>query len=282
MAIRIVTDSTSDLPPEVADRLGITVVPLNIHFGTEVFKDGVDLTADEFYRRLVEGPNLPTTSQPSVGDFLSVYEQLAQDTDGILSLHISSKLSGTLNSAVQAKGQAAVSCPVEVIDTNQASMGLGMVAMATARAASQGAGLEEAADVARDAAARCQFFALLDTLEYLAKGGRIGKARALLGGLLRIRPLIIVREGEVHELGKERTRGKAIARLESTAREYAPLADLSVLFNTDPDDARMLAENLKELLPEGREPVIARSGPVIGTYAGPGCLGIGLLRSGSQ
>ena len=279
MAVKIVTDSTADLPQDLAQGLDITVVPLNVHFGTEVFKDGVDLSPDEFYQRLIDGPVLPKTSQPSVGDFVQVYEQLAQDADGIVSVHISSKVSGTYNSAVQAKGQANVTCPIEVIDTYQASMGLGKAAMAVARAAQQRASLEEAATVARQAAARSQCFVLLDTLEYLEKGGRIGKARALLGTLLSIKPMIIVRDGEVHELAKERTRRKGIARLRRVAGEFAPIEDLTVVYSTTPDDAHALAQSLKGLLPEDREPRIARFGPVLGTYVGPGALGIGLLRS---
>ena len=279
MVIKVVTDSTSELPGELAESLDITVVPLNIHFGTEVFKDGIDLDYDEFYRRLVEGRELPTTSQPSVGDFVKVYEELGRDADGIVSIHISSKLSGTLNSATQAREQATVSCPVEVIDSNQASMGLGVVAVATGRSAQHGAALDEVADVARSASDRSRYFALLDTLKYLERGGRIGKARALLGTVLRIRPMIEIRDGEVHELAKERTRARAIARLEAVAREYAPLEELSVVYSTTPEDAHGVASRLRDLLPGDKAPIVTRVGPVVGTYSGPGCLAVGLLRS---
>ena len=279
MTVKIVTDSTSDLPEDLAKSLGITVVPLNIHFGTEMFKDGVDLSADEFYRRIATGRELPKTSQPSVGEFVSVYERLGQDADGILSVHISSKVSGTLNSAVQAKEQANAASPIEVVDTYQASMGAGMVAMVAAREAQRGAGLEDVARVARQAVERCQCIALFDTLEYLQKGGRIGKASALLGTLLRIRPMIILRDGVVHELAKARSRKGGIARLRSVAVDFAPLEELAVMHSTTPDEARTLAEEVSDLLPEGKEPFIARFGPVIGTYTGPGALGIGLLSS---
>ena len=253
------------------------MVPLNIHFGTEVFKDGVELTADDFYRRLVDLGETPKTSQPSVGDFVRVYEELGRDADGLVSVHLSSKVSGTFNAAVQAKRQADVSCPIEVIDTYQASMGVGMVAIVAAREAQRGGPLEDVARTVREAVGRCQCFALFDTLEYLQRGGRIGKARALLGTLLRVKPLIIVRDGEVHELGKERTRSRAIARLQQVARGFAPLEEAAVVHSTTPEDARMLAESLRELLPEGKEPFIARFGPAIGTHAGPGALGIGLV-----
>ena len=277
MTVRVVTDSTSDLPQDLARSLDITIVPLNVHFGSEVFKDGVDLGADEFYRRLMSGAELPKTSQPSVGEFIETYQRLGSDPDGIVSVHISSKLSGTYNAAMQAKGEVDVGGPIEVIDTYQASMGVGMVAISAAKAAREGADLEEVTRVAGQSVDRSQCISLFDTLEYLQKGGRIGKARAVVGTVLGIKPLISVRGGEVHELGKERTRSRGMARLEQVAREFAPLQELSVMHSTSPEDAQMLARNLSELLPEGKEPLIARYGPVIGTYAGPGALGLGLL-----
>ena len=279
MTVRIVTDSTSDLPKDIVQNLGITVVPLNVHFGTDSFKDGVDLSADEFYDRLLNGPVLPTTSQPSIGEFAQTYEQVA-DADGILSIHISSKVSGTYNSAVQGSSEAKVSCSVEVVDTQQMSMGLGMTVMAAAAAVQKGCDLEEATAVVKRASELAQCIALFETLEYLQKGGRVGKAGALIGSLLRIRPMIIIRDGEVHELGKERSRPRGIARLQRTARDFAPVDELAVIYSTTPDDARAVADNLSDLLPGSKEPIIARYGPVIGTYAGPGALGLGLLRSG--
>ncbi len=280
MTVRIVTDSTSDLPQDIVQRLGITVVPLNVHFGTDSFKDGVDISADEFYDRLLNGPILPTTSQPSIGEFAQTYEEVAGDADGILSIHISSKVSGTYNSAVQASSEARVSCPVEVVDTQQMSMGLGMTVMAAAAAVQKGCGLEEATAVVKRASELAECIALFETLEYLQKGGRVGKAGALIGSLLRIRPMIIIRDGEVHELAKERSRPRGMARLQRTAREFAPVDELAVIHSTTPEDARAVADNLRDLLPDSNEPIIARFGPVVGTYAGPGALGLGLLRSG--
>ena len=279
MPIMVVTDSTSDLPQDLAQDLGITVVPLNVHSGTEEFKDGVDLTTDEFFRRLVAVPELPKTSQPSVGDFSSAYKALEDDADGIVSVHISAKMSGTYNSAIQARSELDMSTPIEVIDTLQASMGLGLVAIRAATAARQGASFEEVAGIARDAAERCRVFAGMDTLEYLIKGGRIGKARGLVGTLLRIRPMILVREGEAHELGKERTRAKMLAKIQRTAEEFGPVEELCVLYSTTPEDADQLARGVSGLLPDGKEPLVTRFGPVLGTYVGPGAVGIGLLRA---
>ena len=279
MAVKIVTDSTSDLARETAEALDITVVPLNVHFGLEVFKDQVDLSADEFYQRLVTEKELPKTSQPSIGDFIAVYERIGRDAEGIVSVHVSEKVSGTINSARQAALQADVSCPIEVLDTLQASMGIGMVAIEAASVAADGADPARVASSARDAISRCQCFALLDTLEYLQKGGRIGKARAMLGTLLRIRPMIILREGEVHELGKERTRPKAIARLVRTAREFSPLERLAVLYSTNRDDAQEIADTLADLMVDRQTPMVVQFGPALGTYVGPDSVGIGLLRS---
>ena len=158
-------------------------------------------------------------------------------------------------------------------------MGLGMAALAAARSAADGGDFETVVQAARDAVGKCECFALLDTLEYLEKGGRIGKARALMGKLLRIKPMIILREGMVDELAKERTRKRAIARLRTVARDFAPIKEMAVVYSGEPASAIALADDLKDLLPEGREPMLTQFGPVIGTYTGLGALGIGLLKA---
>ena len=280
MAVKIVTDSTADLPPDIVNELGITVVPANVRFGNDDYKDGVNLSSEEFFDKLVNGPDFPTTSQPSIGEFKDAYERVADGADGIVSVHVSGKLSGTMNSATQGSSQANVDCPIEVLDTRQASMGSGLVAMAAARAAQGGASVEEAADAARSAIARSQCFALLDTLDYLIKGGRIGKARGAIGKMLRIKPMIILRDGEVNDLAKERARSRAVARLRRTAEEFAPLAAVAVMHSTTPDEASALAADLAPLLTDGADaPMTARFGPALGTYVGPNSLGITLLSS---
>lgn len=278
MAVKIVTDSTADLPSDIVNELGITVVPANVRFGNVAYKDGVDLTTDEFFDKLVNGPDFPTTSQPSIGEFKDAYERVSDGADGIVSVHVSGKLSGTMNSATQGANQADVDCPIEVLDTRQASMGSGLVAMAAARAAQDGASVEETANAARGAIARSQCFALLDTLEYLIKGGRIGKARGAIGRMLRIKPMIILRDGEVNDLAKERARSRAVARLRRTAEEFSPLAAVAVMYSTNPDEASALAADLAPLLSDGADaPMTARFGPALGTYVGPNSLGITLL-----
>ena len=279
MTVKVVTDSTSDLPQDLADSLGIELVPANIHFGNETFKDGVDLSHDDFYERLTHGDTFPTTSQPSPGELVQIYERLGKEADAIVSIHISSKLSGTYNSAVQGKQEANAECPIEVIDSQQGTMALGMAAIAAARVANDGGSADEVAAMARDAASRSVCSALLDTLEYLQKGGRIGKAGAMLGSLLKIKPIITIRDGEVQQLAKERTLNRALARLEQATRDLAPIEELSVMYSTERDDAVRVAGNLRDLLPEGKEPIIARIGPTVGAHAGPRAIGVGVLRA---
>ena len=281
MAIKVVTDSTSDLPADVAESLGIEVVPLNVHFGSDVYKDRVNLMPDAFYDKLINGDVLPTTSQPSVGEFIDVYERLGSDADGIVSVHISEKLSGTMNSARLASQQANADCPIEVVDTFQVSMGVGICAMEAAEVANSGGNMNQVILAARNAVTRSQCFFMLETLEFLQKGGRIGKAQALIGNLLKIRPMLILQEGEVHPLGRERTRRKGIAKLVDTVKELAPISGLAVMYSTGQDEAQTLAQNVSKFMIEGREPMMLQIGPVIGTYAGPDTLGIALISAKS-
>ena len=273
MAVKVVTDSTADLPPGLAEELGVTVVPANVHFGEEVYRDGVEITGDEFYRRLVASQRLPTTSQPTPGDFLSAYESVGATTDEIISVHVSAKLSGTLNSASQAREEYGGDCRIEIIDSLQGSMGLGMLVIAAAQAAQRGGSLDEVAAETRAAVPSVGFMGLLDTLEYLEKGGRIGKAQAFMGSLLRIKPLLTIRDGEAHPLERARTRAKGVDRLCQLVQEMMPLDDLGVVYTTTPDEARALAQRLQAFLPQG-EVRLSQVGPAVGTYLGPGVLGV--------
>ncbi len=279
MAVQVVTDSASDIPLDIATRLGVAVVPLNIHFGVRTFKDHVTITPDEFYSMLAHSRELPKTSQASPGEFAEVYDQLGESADGIVSIHVSSKISGTYNSAVQAARLTSADCAVELVDSAQGSMGLGLVVIAAAEAANAGFGLDEVAALARDASGRAQCFTLLQTLEYLRRGGRIGRAQALLGSILKIKPMVILKDGEAHPLGKERTFRKALLRMKETARGFAPVESLAVMHSTSPELARELADDLRDLLPEGADPYVTRFSPVLGVYTGPGAIGIALLQA---
>ena len=279
MTVRIVTDSTSDIDGGTAQELGIAVVAQNVHFGTRAFEDGVTITPDEFYRMLSTASELPTTSQASPGRFKQVYDELGPEADAIVPVHISSKISGTYNSALQGSLATSATCPVNVIDSGQASMGLGLVVMVAAKAAMRGASHSEVTLAASTAARRAQCVCLFETLEYLQRGGRIGKAQALAGSLLKIKPMIIVRDGEVHPLGRTRTFPRGLAKMKEVVRGFAPVEALAVMHSTTPEVASEVADDLKDMLPEGLEPHIARFGPALGVYAGPGALGIALVQS---
>jgi DegV family protein with EDD domain len=273
-AVRVVTDSTADLPPAIADELGITIVPLHVLFGHESFRDGVDLTSEEFFHKLATARDLPTTSQPSVGEFQEIYEGLARETDRIVSVHLSERFSGTIGAARQAAHTIAGHCSIEVIDSGTTSMGMGMGVIAAARAANDGAELDACAEATRAVFSRQRIAVALDTLEFLRRGGRIGRAQALLGGLLRLKPIVTIRDGEVHPLARVRTRRKALDEVVNIClQDNATIEQAAVLHATTPDDADMIAETLRQRFPQASIHV-GRFGPVIGVHGGPGLVGV--------
>ncbi len=280
MSVRIVTDSTSDLPPEICRELDITVVPLTVNFGDTGYKDGVDLSADDFYKKLIAADKLPTTSQPSAGAFAEAYKDVAKDTDEILSIHISGKLSQTYNSARLAASVMEGSCNIQVMDSLQVSMGLGCIVMAAARAASDGASMEDLQQLVSKMMPETRTFALLETLEYLAKGGRIGKVRAYLGNSLRplaifkVIPIVEVRDGEAHPLARVRTRKKGLDRLLTEASSASGITMAGVAYSTSRQEAESVLESLRPLV-SSNNLVLSRFGPVLGTHLGPGALGLG-------
>ncbi len=209
MAVKIVTDSSADLPAELIKELGISVVPLYVRFGDEVYRERVSITDDEFYQKLVHGPVHPVTIQPGPQDFVEVYKKLVREADGIVSIHLSSKLSGTYNSALQAKEMVGEGgCPIEVVDSGSITMAMGLVCIAAAEAAKAGKDLEQVLDGVKQDVPNAHLLALFDTLKYLQLGGRIGKAKALLGSILNVKPLITLKDGEVMPAGQVRTRAK--------------------------------------------------------------------------
>lgn len=271
MAVKIVTDSTADLPPGVAEKLGISVVPLYVRFGDKLYRDRIDISEDEFYERLVNGPVHPGTSQPTPQDFAAAYKELAKGADGILSIHISGKLSGTCHSALGAKQLLESSCPIEVIDSQWTSIALGLIAMKMADGAKAGKGLQELAAEAKTLIHDLHYLGFFDTLKYLQLGGRIGKAQSLLGSLLNVKPLLTLKEGEFHPVGRVRTFSKAKDRLFEFVNEGGKLGDVAVVHSTTPDEAEAMADRLGSLF-NRKKILIARLGPVLGTHAGPGAL----------
>ncbi len=276
MTVKIITDSLSDITSDMAQELGITVVPLTVFFGHESFLDRVTMTTDEFYHRLAHGTIWPTTTQPPPGDFLDVYNKLAKETDEILVVTLSSKLSGTYQSAMQAKDMVEGKCRIEVIDSQTVGMGLGLIVISVAKAAEAGAKLDELADLVRKAMSRSHLIAYFDTLKYLAKGGRIGKAQGLLGAMLSIKPILTVKDGEMSPVTRLRSRAAGMDYLYNFAAGFSNIEGLAVEHATTPDDADKLAERLSSLFPKER---IYRStlSPVVGTYAGPGLMVVAVL-----
>lgn len=275
MAIKIVTDSSADLPARLVQELGITVVPLYVRFGEEVYRDRVDITEDEFYRRLLHDPVHPSTVQPTPQDFAEVYQKLSKEADGIVSIHISSKLSGTCNSALRGKEMIEKGCPIEVVDSQMTTMGLGLLDVVAATAAMAGEGLDKVVALVKETIPKIHFLALFDTLKYLLLGGRIGKAKALVGTILNVKPLLTLKDGEVAPAGQVRTRSKGIDRLFEFVQNAANIQDLAIMYNTTPDEAQNLIERLGSIF--AKEKIrLARIGPMLGVHTGPGALVVAL------
>ncbi len=274
MTVKIVTDSSCDLPAELIQELGITVVPLYVRFGEEVYREQVDISLDEFYQRLEHGPIHPVTIQPSPQDFVTAYQKVAPEADGIVSIHISSKLSGTCNSALQGKKLLEKDFPIEVVDSQVITVGLGPICLAAAKMAKAGASLPSVVEEVKQIIPNIHLLCLLDTLKYLQKGGRIGKAKALLGSVLNVKPLITLKEGEVVPAGQVRSRSKGTERLFNFVESVSNIEDLAIAYNTTPDDAQALAERLGSIFTKEAVKVV-RLGTTLGVHMGPGALAVG-------
>ncbi len=277
MAIRIVTDSVADLPPALASANGVTVVPAYVVIGNETYKDGVEITADRFYSRLPGLSRLPTTSQPTIGDFQEVYRRLLEQGHQIVSIHVSSKLSGTLNSATQAKASLGGSSPIEIVDSQLASAPMGLAVLSAAQWAREMPDYQEVAQRVRQSIVRNHGFVLVDTLEYLQKGGRIGKASAFLGGVLKVKPILTIREGEVHPVERPRSLERAKNRIIEMARELAPVRQVNISYSTDRVQALAIRAELAELV-DPEHLIESRFGPTLGTYLGPNALGVAVTQ----
>jgi DegV family protein with EDD domain len=271
MVVKIVTDSISDLPLEVAKELDITVIPVVVNFGEEVYRDGIDLTPEQFYEKLKTARVFPHTSVPPPGGFAEVYDELAQQTDQILVIAVSSRLSGTYQVALQAVRLMKRKCPVEVLDSRWATMAQGFIVMAAAKAARAGASLAEIKEVVQKTIPRVGFHATFDTLEYLRRGGRIGRAQAFLGSMLRINPIITLKDGIVEPVERVRSRAKAIDQLFHFALSYAKIEEVAVEDTASSAEAEALVERLGSLYPKERI-YRSRMTPAIGTHTGPGLL----------
>lgn len=275
MGVRIVTDSTADLPEEVRREYGIEMVPLYVHFGEEVFRDQVELSSDAFFARLTaEKQRLPQTSQPSPGDFAEVYQRLTAGGDTVISIHISDALSGTLQSARAARDMLD-GADVRLVDSRLVTACLGQVVVACAEAARDGASADEVVSLAETLSSRTNLFGAIDTLEYLERGGRIGRAQALLGSLLNMKPIVTLADGVVAPAGRVRGRSRVIPELVRLFSEAVGdrTADVTLVYGAQPDGVDELRQALEAT---GRVGKVGRAqlGPVVGTHAGPGVLGL--------
>ena len=280
MVVKIVTDSTSDIPPEAANALGITIVPVYVQFGKEVYRDGVDITNDEFYRKLASSYVYPTTSQPTPEDFAKVYSDCSHEADGIISIHISAKNSGTYNSALLGKNLARGKCQIEVIDSHFASVGLALVVMTAARLARDGENLLSVFEETRRAIGQVRMLGFFETMRYLILGGRLSKAAASVAGILNVRPLLTFKNGELVRAGLAHKRSDGIDKLYEFAENNYPIQDLAIAYSTVPEQASELKARLGSLAPEGRTHV-TQLGAALGVHCGPGALLLA-LRPGYQ
>ncbi len=273
--VAIVTDSTSSLTQAMGQERGIRVVPISVAFGTQTYHDGIDLDADLFNRLLCSSKRLPTTSQPTAADFVWAYSALSEQAEAIVSIHVSQKMSATLDSALSASRELP-RVPICVIDSRSVSTGLGLVAIAAARAAAAGQDAGMVVRLVEELIPKMNLIFTVETLEYLHKGGRIGGAAALAGSVLSTKPVMCVRDGRIEPLERPRTRRRAIERVLDLVAEQAGSSDVlhaAVLHCAAPDAAQNLAKQLayrcrcKELL-------TVEAGPMIGIHAGPGTLGV--------
>jgi DegV family protein with EDD domain len=273
--VKIVTDSTAQLNPSVAKRLGISVVPLNIHLGDETFKEGVDITDEEFLRKLKRSSSPPRISPPSVEDFISVYGRLARKTDGIISIHVSGKLSRTFASASDAAKAFLGRCEIVVVDSLTISLGLGMLATAAAEAAMEGKSIEEIVRQLRGMMPRIYIFLFTDALDYLERGGRIDKAQAILGSMLGIKPFIIIEDGEIIPIEKTLTRSQAIDKLVEFAEEFSNIERLTILQSIPKatKETKLLIERLESVFPKKEFPILVY-GPSLASHIGPDAMGL--------
>jgi DegV family protein with EDD domain len=271
--VKIVTDSTADMPPGVVEELDITVLPLTIHLGSKALRDGIDITPADFVQRMSRASTPPTTSAPTQKQFEDIYTELIKSGNEIVSIHVSSKLSQTFRNAQRAALPLLGRSKISVIDSQLITVGLGMLVTAAGRAASQGASLDQVVKLVRGMIPRIYIGFFVETLDYLERAGRIGRAQALLGNMLNIKPLLILEEGEIVALEKVRTRAKAIEKLVEFITEFTRIQKMVVLHGNTPQDVATLIEQTNLLMPN-LDISVDHYGPVTATHVGTDALGV--------
>ncbi len=272
--VAIVTDGTSSLTPAQGEQLGIHVVPIYVILGDKTYRAGIDLDNEEFYRFLSASQKLPTTAQPTVADFVNIYNKLAEEAEEIVTIVISHHMSGTIQSAEMAREQFD-KVPVHIIDSESVSLGLGMMAILAAKAAEQGQNAQAVLKLVENLKQKINVIFTVNTLEYLHKGGRIGGATAFLGTALDIKPILYIKNGRIEPLEKQRTRKRSISRLvELMGKNVGEKpVHVAILHGNVPEEARQLEQSVRSQF-NCVELITSDMGPVIGVHAGPGTLGL--------
>jgi DegV family protein with EDD domain len=271
MGIQVITDSTSDITPEEAKELGIRVVPIYVRFGNKVYRDGVDIASDDFYRMLAETSVHPATSQPNPEDFESAYRDYCENSDGIISVHISSKISGTYNSATIAKKMLESKCPIEVIDSQFNAAGLALIAKGAARLAKAAKDMATAVADIRHYISQVDMFGYFDTMKYLAWSGRVSRVIVAAANILNVKPLLTFREGEIIRAGLVRSFSRGVERLIQFVESKQNIAEMIITHSAIPEQAEKLRKTLGRFLPE-EQISIMKMGPGLGVHGGPGVL----------
>lgn len=270
--VRIVTDSTADIPAGMAAELDITVVPSYVLFGTESYRDGIELTKQRFYEKLSETDEIPTTATPPPAIYEEAYRRLARETKEIVSIHLAANLSGLHNAAAVAAANVSEAL-IAVIDSAQVTMGYGWMAVAAAEAARRGETLEQIVALVEGMKERARVLAVLDTLDFVYRGGRVGWVEAMIGTLMRIKPIVEVQEGEVKLLQRARTQARSLSQLIDVIQALGPLERLIVLHANAPERAEQLADRLQAIDPAWQR-LVGQAGVTIASHTGPGAVGV--------
>ena len=278
MTIQVITDSTADMSEDMAGKLGITIIPVHLNIGDKTYREGIDITRHEFYSMLPTLPIHPTTSQPNPEEFIGVYQKYCDKVDGIVSVHISSKISGTYNSATIAKKMMDSPCPIEVIDSKFNSAGLGLVVAAAARKAKSGASFNEVIEETNKAVRQVDMFGLFQTMKYMARSGRVNKTIATASNILNVMPLLTFHDGEIIRAGLVRTTSKGMDKICDFVENNVPIGELVIVHSERAEQVNKLKQRLSEYVQE-RNISIAELGAGLGVHGGPGVLLAAIRRS---
>ncbi len=278
MPVTIVTDSSCDLPPDLVQQVGIRIVPCSVSFGDQTYRDGIDINREQFYEMLTGGTVFPTTSQPAVSEFQGLFASLREEGREVVAVLLSGQLSATVNSATQAKNALDENGPIDIVDSEQTSMGLGFMASEAAKMAADGASREDIVAKVLDLRSRTHTYAMLDTAEYLRRGGRAGRAQSFLVSALQVKPIVGIVDGVAAPVARPRTRRKGLDEVTSRIQALGPLEHAAVMYTTDPDDAEAIGQRIEAAA--SIEVNRARFSPVLGAHLGPHALGAAVVRAG--